>query len=45
MKSDRTALALGATEGIGGETALALSRHGWKSAHSPGLAEKPSNRR
>jgi uncharacterized protein YbjT (DUF2867 family) len=26
----RTALVLGATGGIGGETALALSRHGWK---------------
>ena len=26
----RIALVLGATGGIGGETALALSRHGWK---------------
>jgi nucleoside-diphosphate-sugar epimerase len=30
MKSGRIALVLGATGGIGGETALALSRHGWK---------------
>ena len=30
MKSGRITLVLGATEGIGGETALALSRHGWK---------------
>ena len=28
--ASRTALVLGATGGIGGETALALSRHGWK---------------
>jgi NAD(P)-dependent dehydrogenase (short-subunit alcohol dehydrogenase family) len=28
--ASRTALLLGATGGIGGETALALSRHGWK---------------
>jgi nucleoside-diphosphate-sugar epimerase len=30
MASDRIALVLGATGGIGGETALALARHGWK---------------
>ena len=30
MSKTRTALVLGATGGIGGETALALSRHGWK---------------
>ena len=30
MKLGRTALVLGATGGIGGETALALARHGWK---------------
>ena len=30
MKSGRIALVLGATGGIGGETARALSRHGWK---------------
>ena len=30
MTSDRIALVLGATGGIGGETALALARHGWK---------------
>ena len=45
-KPCRTALVLGATGGIGGETALALSRHGWNiralsrsakpSAHSTG---------
>jgi len=29
-KTVRTALVLGATGGIGGETALALARHGWK---------------
>jgi nucleoside-diphosphate-sugar epimerase len=29
MSKPRTALVLGATGGIGGETALALSRHGW----------------
>jgi nucleoside-diphosphate-sugar epimerase len=29
-RMDRTALVLGATGGIGGETALALERHGWK---------------
>ena len=29
-KTARTALVLGATGGIGGETALALARHGWK---------------
>jgi nucleoside-diphosphate-sugar epimerase len=29
-KPPRTAVVLGATGGIGGETALALSRHGWK---------------
>jgi len=29
-KPSRTALALGATGGIGAETALALSRHGWQ---------------
>ena len=29
-KPVRTALVLGATGGIGGETALALARHGWK---------------
>jgi uncharacterized protein YbjT (DUF2867 family) len=28
--ASRIALVLGATGGIGGETALALSRHGWK---------------
>jgi uncharacterized protein YbjT (DUF2867 family) len=30
MKSGLIALVLGATGGIGGETAFALSRHGWK---------------
>jgi nucleoside-diphosphate-sugar epimerase len=30
LNSDRIALVLGATGGIGGETALALSRRGWK---------------
>jgi uncharacterized protein YbjT (DUF2867 family) len=30
MKSGSSALVLGATGGIGGETALALSRHCWK---------------
>lgn len=30
MSKRRTALVLGATGGIGGETAQALSRHGWK---------------
>lgn len=30
MSSTRTALVLGATGGIGGETAAALLRHGWK---------------
>jgi nucleoside-diphosphate-sugar epimerase len=29
-KTDRTALVLGATGGIGGETARALARHGWR---------------
>ena len=29
-ESTRIALVLGATGGIGGETALALARHGWK---------------
>jgi uncharacterized protein YbjT (DUF2867 family) len=30
MKSDRIALVLAATGGIGGEAAFALPRHGWK---------------
>src|SRR5262245_13903200 len=37
--STRTALVLGATGGVGGETAAALRRHGW---HIKALARDPA---
>ncbi|PPQ38552.1 Nucleoside-diphosphate-sugar epimerase [Rhodoblastus acidophilus] len=42
MSTDKTALVLGATGGIGGETAAALLRHGWSVtalARNPGARE------
>jgi NAD(P)-dependent dehydrogenase (short-subunit alcohol dehydrogenase family) len=45
MQSGRIALVLGAAGGIGGETALALSRHGWKIRAPSQGPQMPSTRK
>ena len=47
MSSNRTALVLGATGGIGGEAAAALLRHGWRvvaMARGPAKGRRPTAR-